>query len=188
MENDVEERAKEVALFRFGVIADLVHLPKGSGSGLYDRLREKAKVSYAIPFSTRQQLAQETIRSWLNQYRKGGLESLYPKERSDAGKARRLPREVVDLICCIKEEQCDLTVKEVIEEAKQQVTNDYERRIAALEGKQEQMIQLFSQLANSPKTLELIMGDKRVIEAGRDYFEDVENSDVEIGNSENKDE
>jgi len=118
MKNDVEERAKEVALFRFGVIADLVHLSKGSGSGLYDRLREKAMVAYDIPFSPRRQLAPETIRSWLTQYRKGGLESLYPKGRSDAGKARRLPREVVDLICCIKEEQYDLTVKEVIEEAR----------------------------------------------------------------------
>jgi putative transposase len=118
MENDFEERAKEVALFRYGVIADLVHLQKGTGSGLYDRLREKASVTYDIPFSEKQHLAQETIRSWLTRYRKGGFESLYPKTRSDAGRSRRLPQMVVDLICCIKEEKYDLTVKEVIEEAR----------------------------------------------------------------------
>jgi transposase InsO family protein len=118
MENDGEKRAKEIALFRFSVLGDLVHLPKGPGSGLYDKLREKAEVEYDIPYSLRQQLASETIRSWLNQYRNGGFDALLPKVRSDVGKSRRLPRWVVDLLCCIKEEQYDLTVKEVIAEAR----------------------------------------------------------------------
>ncbi len=118
MENDGEKRAEEVALFRFGVIGDLVHLPKGRGSGLYERLEEKTAIEYNIPYSRKKKLAKDTIRSWLNQYRKGGFELLYPKPRSDAGRARRLPREVVDLLCCIKEGQYDLTVKEVIEEAR----------------------------------------------------------------------
>ena len=119
MDNDGEKRAEEVALFRFGVIGDLVHLPKGRGSGLSDRLEEKAAIKYTIPYSTKTDLAKETIRSWLNQYRKGGMALLYPKPRSDAGKARRLPRDVVDLLCCIKEEQYDLTVAEVIKEARE---------------------------------------------------------------------
>lgn len=118
MENDGEKRAEEIALFRYGVIGDLVHLPNGRGSGLYERLEEKAAHEYKIPYSAKKKLSKETIRGWLTQYRKGGFELLYPKPRSDAGKARRLPREVVDLLCCIKEEQYDLTVKEVIEEAR----------------------------------------------------------------------
>ncbi len=75
---------------------------------------------------------------------------------------------------------------EFVEAAQQQVSTDYERRLAALEGKQEQMMELFAQLANSPKTLELTMGDKRVIETGRDYLEHVENSEVTTGNCEHK--
>ncbi len=75
---------------------------------------------------------------------------------------------------------------EFVEAAQQQVSTNYESRLAALEGKQEQMMELFMRLANSPKTLELIMGDKRVIEAGRDYLEQVENSDMTTGNSEHK--
>ena len=43
MENDGEKRAEEIALFRYGVIGDLVHLPRGRGSGLYERLEEKAE-------------------------------------------------------------------------------------------------------------------------------------------------
>lgn len=118
MENDDEKRAEEVALFRYGVIGDLVHLPKGRGSGLYDRLEEKAAIEYKIPYSAKKKLSKETIRSWLTQYRKGGFDLLYPKPRSDVGKARRLPRDVVDLLCSIKEGQYDLTVNEVIEAAR----------------------------------------------------------------------
>ena len=118
MENDEEKRANEIALFRYGLIGDLVHLPKGKGSGLYDRLEEKAALEYTIPFSPKRVLKVETIRSWLTQYRRGGFESLYPKKRSDAGRARRLPQAVVDLLCCIKEGEYDLTVKEVIVEGR----------------------------------------------------------------------
>ena len=35
------DRHHEVALFRYGLIADLVHLPPGT-KGLYQRLQEKA--------------------------------------------------------------------------------------------------------------------------------------------------
>ena len=118
MKNEVEERQKEVALFRYGLIAEFVHLPKGTGSGLYELLRKKAEATYEIPFIGKRQISPETIRSWLTQYRKGGFESLYPKTRKDTGKARRLPQAVVDLLCCIKEERRDLTVKEVISEAR----------------------------------------------------------------------
>jgi hypothetical protein len=43
--DDVKNKSDEVALFRFGVIGDLVHLPPGS-KGLTARLREKAEIDY----------------------------------------------------------------------------------------------------------------------------------------------
>jgi len=46
--DDVKTHSEEVALFRYGVIGDLVHLPPGS-NGLYARLREKADIDYRIP-------------------------------------------------------------------------------------------------------------------------------------------
>ncbi|MDJ0766140.1 MAG: DDE-type integrase/transposase/recombinase [Myxococcota bacterium] len=118
MKDGVDKRADDIALFRYGVIADLIHLPRGTGSGLYERLREKSELSYDIPYSRRRRVAAETIRSWLSMYRQGGFEALKPKLRSDSGKSRRLPQEVVDLLCCIKEEQNGLTVAEVIAEAR----------------------------------------------------------------------
>jgi transposase InsO family protein len=120
MKTQVDKRAQEIAMFRHSVIGDLVHLPRGAGSGLYDRLKEKAKLRYNIPCSKRRRIATETMRSWLTKYRNGGFEALYPKLRSDNGKSRALPQQVVDLLCSIKEERYHLTVKEVIAEARKE--------------------------------------------------------------------
>ncbi len=43
MKCEDKERREQIALFRYGVIADLSHLPRGKGSGLYDKLREKSE-------------------------------------------------------------------------------------------------------------------------------------------------
>lgn len=116
MNDDVKKRSEEVALFRFGVIGDLVHLPPGA-KGLYARLKEKAAIDYRIPGSTRVRVAEETIRDWLKAYRKGGLDALAPKARVDHGQSRALPREVADLLVSIKDEKPDLSVQLVIREA-----------------------------------------------------------------------
>ena len=116
MNDDVKKRSEEVALFRFGVIGDLVHLPPGT-KGLYERLREKADIDYRIPGSLRVRVAPETIRHWLKAYRKGGLDALWPKVRADQGQSRALPQTVSDLLLAIKDEKRELSVQLVIKEA-----------------------------------------------------------------------
>ncbi len=116
MNDDVKKKSDEVALFRFGVIGDLVHLPPGS-KGLTGRLREKAEIDYRIPGSPRSRVAAETIRDWLKAYRKAGLDGLRPKVRGDHGQSRALPREVSDLLVAIKDENAELSVQLVIKEA-----------------------------------------------------------------------
>ena len=116
MNDDVKKHSEEVALFRFGVIGDLVHLPPGA-KGLYERLKEKADIDYRIPGSLRVRVAPETIRHWLRAYRKGGLDALQPRVRADHGQSHTLPREVSDLLVAIKDEKRDLSVQLVIREA-----------------------------------------------------------------------
>ncbi len=111
------EHRHEVALFRYGLIADLIHLPPGS-KGLYRRLQEKAVKVYAIPGSSRTHVAAETLRDWLKLYRQGGFEALMPKPRADRGRSRGLPPEVVDLLLSIKEANPDLSVRLAIAEAR----------------------------------------------------------------------
>jgi len=117
MNDTAEELRHEIALFRYGLIADLVHLPPGT-KGLYGKLEHKAVKDYAIPGSSRTRVAAETLRDWLKRYRKGGFAALVPKPRADRGHSRRLPPEVVEALLASKEGNPKLSVRLVIEEAR----------------------------------------------------------------------
>jgi transposase InsO family protein len=112
------DRRHAIALFRYGLIADLVRLQPGS-KGLYALLTQKAAGEYTIPGSSRTRVAEETIRDWLKAYRRGGFEALLPKPRADRGQARSLPPEVVEALLDIKEGNPKLSVQLVIREARQ---------------------------------------------------------------------
>jgi transposase InsO family protein len=117
--NDPEtDRAQAIALFRYGLIAELVHLPPGS-KGLAKHLTERAARDYTIPGSTRTRVAAETIRDWLKAYRRGGFDALLPKARADRGQSRALPAAVVEALLSAKEANPKLSVQLVIREAKQ---------------------------------------------------------------------
>jgi transposase InsO family protein len=111
------DRRDDVALFRYGLIADLTHMEPGE-VGTYARLKEKASHRYAIPGSHRTEVAAETMRGWLRAWRKGGFDALRPKPRADQGQARAIPQEVTDLLCTIKEDKRELSVRMVIEAAR----------------------------------------------------------------------
>ena len=104
---------QEIALFRFGLISDLKDLPPGN-KGLYAKLAQKAGARYTIPGTTRDRVAAETIRDWLQDYRQGGFDALLPKERKDRGQSHALPQAVVDRLLTTKEHQPELTVAQVI--------------------------------------------------------------------------
>ena len=61
-----------MALFRYGLIADLVNLPPGT-PGIGARLRAKAGKDYVIPGTARTRVATETMRHWLTLHRQGGF-------------------------------------------------------------------------------------------------------------------
>ena len=105
--------AEEVALFRYGVIADVVRQEPGS-PGIYAQLRERAAQHYDIPGSSKNRVAVETMRAWVKAYRKRGFAGLYPKPRSDRGRPRNIAAEVVDQLLHTKDQSPALTVKQVI--------------------------------------------------------------------------
>ena len=112
------ERRQQVALFRYGTIADLVQLPLGH-RGLYKLLENKAAREYEIPGTLRRHVAVETMRGWISVYRRGGFDALVPKVRSDHGAARAIPARVVDVLCEIKDANPELSIPLVIREARQ---------------------------------------------------------------------
>ena len=113
-----DELRQAVGLFRYGLIADLAHLPPGT-PGIGERLREKANHAYTIPGTRRTRVAAETIRDWLALYRGGGFEALYPKARVDRGRPRRLPPDIAELLVGLKTEQPSLSVNALIGAARE---------------------------------------------------------------------
>jgi len=108
-----------LALFRYGLIADLLHLPPGTHT-LHARLREKADRDYDIPGTPRRRVAAETLRDWLYAYRRGGFDVLKPQPRADRGTARALPQAVADRLCALKEAQPALSTARLITAARTQ--------------------------------------------------------------------
>jgi len=116
---DTDERRREVALFRYGVITDLVHLEPHQ-RGLYALLAKKAEQDFTIPGSLRRHVAAETMRGWLRAYRRGGFDALVPRVRADHGCARSIPPHVVDLLCQMKEDTPELSIPSLLKAARTQ--------------------------------------------------------------------
>ena len=108
-----DDLRQAIALFRYGVIADLAHLPLGT-KGIGEKLREKAAQPYTIPGTTRTRVALDTMRVWIKLYRGGGFDALYPKPRADRGQPRRVPPEVAERLIALKSDNPTWSVRAVI--------------------------------------------------------------------------
>ncbi|RMD64688.1 MAG: IS481 family transposase [Alphaproteobacteria bacterium] len=111
MTDDPQRQA--VALFRYGLIADLLHLEPGSAE-IAVRLREIASRNHDIPGSARTRVAVDTLRTWLRAYRSRGFDALLPKLRADRGKPRRIPDDIAERLIAIKENNPSLSVRRII--------------------------------------------------------------------------
>lgn len=113
-----EEAKKTIAVFRFGVIADLVgrKLTRGEKESI---LREKSLSKWDIPYSTRSHISRSTILSWARSYdRERRLESLYPEERKDKGKSRVMDEEAVAALVHLKKERSGVSLPVILAEAR----------------------------------------------------------------------
>jgi transposase InsO family protein len=99
-----EEKRTQIALFRYSLIAPLlVDRPLERGE-ISSHLAAVADQSLRIPFSKRHTLHPDTIWHYLAAYRRGGFEALKPQPRSDAGKSRALPEEVIQKAIALREQ------------------------------------------------------------------------------------
>ncbi len=104
----------EIALFRYGLIAQLVHTPPDTGQ--QERLlREMAARSYTIPGSTRTQVSVTTLRRYLKTYREHGFDALRPASRADLGSPRAFPPEVLAKAIALREEQPSRTTQTIVD-------------------------------------------------------------------------
>jgi len=113
-----EVAKKEIAVFRFGVIADIVgrKLARGEKERI---IREKASCRWDIPFSTRSRISRSTILSWARAYAKArNLESLYPEDRKDRGRPRVMDEETIAALVRLKGERRGMSLPVLLKEAK----------------------------------------------------------------------
>jgi putative transposase len=115
-----EDTKRAIAVFRFGVIADLVggrKLIRGEKESI---LREKSSSRWDIPFSTRSHISRSTILSWVRAYEKGGrrLESLYLDERKDKGRSRVMDEEAIAALIYLKKERMGVSLPVLLKEAR----------------------------------------------------------------------
>ena len=117
MKSDSKDTGLAVAVFRHGVIADVLRLPRGSRERAA-LLRAKAEQEHEIPGSERRRIAVGTLRAWIRAFRRAGLDGLRPKRRSDRGRSRRIPEAVADQLKRVKEQRPQLSTRLVIHEAR----------------------------------------------------------------------
>ena len=106
----------DVAVFRYGLIADLKDLPPGTERAA--AIRAKAKRLYTIPGSKRTRVAAQTLRDWLRSYQRNGFEGLKPKARTDCAQPRHMSPDTIETLLSIKRNDPELSVRKVIEQAR----------------------------------------------------------------------
>lgn len=104
----------EIALFRYGLIAQILHDPPASGRQ-EALLREIAAKTYKIPGSTRSRVSITSLRRYLKTYQAGGFDALRPQPRCDAGKPRAFSPEVLDRAIALREEQPRRTTQTLVD-------------------------------------------------------------------------
>lgn len=110
MDEDLREK---IALFRYGVIAELV--------GRTPAPREKEKLlcaiaakEWTVPGSQRTRIGHSTVRDWIALYQTHGFEGLKPGPRADAGRSRAIPEPVQELLLKLRAERPDASIDSLI--------------------------------------------------------------------------
>jgi transposase InsO family protein len=87
-----EKRRKDIALFRYGLIAPVLH---GAHAGCAaDYFRQATASELEAPGLGLVRFKPDTLKSWLQAFRSGGLDALMPKPRTDLGSSRSVTPEI----------------------------------------------------------------------------------------------
>jgi len=117
-----EDEKMQVAVFRFGVISDLVTGAQMSRREKRLFLHDKCARKWQIPFSGKTRISGGTILRWCRLYTdsRGDLKSLYPKDRTDQGKCRAMDEETCLALIRLRADMPALTVPQLIEQMNRQ--------------------------------------------------------------------
>ena len=107
-----EDEKKDVAVFRFGVISELV-TGKDLETGEPERIiQDKCNRKWDIPHTSRTSIGRSTVRQWVRSYKNGNgdIKSLFPRSRSDKGESRSMDDDTCLNLIILKKENPKATV------------------------------------------------------------------------------
>lgn len=92
-----DTQREQIAVFRHGVIRDLVAGPLAPGEK--ERLlTEITERDWTIPGTSRRRVGRSTARDWVTLYECHGFEGLKPARRGDVGSSRTIPVEIQEML------------------------------------------------------------------------------------------
>jgi putative transposase len=103
------ERAREIALFRYSLIQDVIS-PDLTAAQRGRRVRELAAMTHRGPDGTGARVSYQTINRWKRDYLSGGFDALVPSPRQASA---RTPGEVLALAAALKQENPGRTAMQV---------------------------------------------------------------------------
>ena len=103
-----DDPAAEIALFRHGLITQLIHLPLDGGRQ-EAQLRHLAAQRWTVPHSRRTNVSLSSLRRYLKAFRAGGFEALKPRGRSDRGVPKTIAREALERAVALRLAQPERT-------------------------------------------------------------------------------
>ncbi len=126
----MEETLREqIALFRYGIIRDLVSGPLAPGDKAR-LLEEIAEKTWDIPGSTRRRIGRTTASDWVDLYQAMGFDGLKPRPRNDQGTSRALPESVQKLLLELRRERPKASVHSLIRAVRLSGQVSAEQRLA----------------------------------------------------------
>jgi len=115
----IADKSKQIALFRYGIISDLLNRKQRLKYGEKEKLlRGKLNCTWKIPHSQKTTISRGIIYHWMDRYKESGgkLESLYPQRRSDIGKSRVIDTQTENNLIYLTKNSDISTVRAILSE------------------------------------------------------------------------
>lgn len=90
-----DERAIQIALFRYGVVAPLLEHQSPDRGDVVRLVAEIVERSHFLPGKGPVRVSERTVYLWRKLYQEGGLAALRPRRRNDRGSSRKVSDEVL---------------------------------------------------------------------------------------------
>jgi transposase len=113
------EKHSELALWRYSIIAPLLHLP--AGVSLTQAARDLAAQPKTGPHGEATMVSVHTVLRWFRDYHLAGLEGLQRDGRADRGRSRVLDATAVAILLDLSGDHPDWSIKAVHREAQKQL-------------------------------------------------------------------